>query len=462
MVIFMVALMLMIIFLIPILFSLKYDMKNGDLLKPSRIVATVHLVSIVPYLFMVSFNNETISSLVRNHKSMENLDITIAYYGLIQTLGFLAILLGLNSRAAKRIPAFFPYVGITYTRKQLWLSFVCAGFIGLGAFFLFLSKIGGLDYLLNHLEYRTFITAGNNYLTSLFSGLYIALAIIIYSLREKKTVIKYLLITILSLVTIFVFSSMGGRSSTIYLLFLIVLVFHYGVKRIKKIPLRGIFIVSMVVIYFIAVPLLRTPNAFESYSSNINELGKDIVENYEIVFTQTSYVDNYLLIVTYFDIDKLWLGSSYRDLLTAPIPSSLIPNKAPVDDGVYLRTIAEGRDVRPSMSYDDLYQSSWPPETLGIMYMNFWIPGVLIGMYLLGVIYKIFYHYMIFSKYNIFSILIYSNILFSFHLSNLRIVQTLTNIIVISLFFILFFRVKFGAIYKFQDERYNLEVNGER
>lgn len=451
MVIFMVALILMIIFLTPIIFSLKYDLKKGDLLKPSRIVAALHLVSIVPYLFLVSFNNELISPLVRNHKSMGNLDITIAYYGLIQALCFISILLGLNSNAAKKIPKFFPYIGVKYTRRQLRLSFIMAGLIGGGAFFLFLSKIGGLNYLLNNLEYRTFIIAGNNYLTSLFSCLNIALAILIYSLKEKKTYTKLLFIIILCVASILIFSSMGGRSSTIYLMFLILLVVHYGVKRIRKIPRKAIFIAFLMIIYFIAIPIIRTPGAFEYYSKNINQLEKDIRENYEIIFTQTSYVDHYLLILNYFDIDKLWLGASYVDLLKAPIPSSLISNKPPVDDGVYLRTIAEGMDVRPSLPYKDLYKSSWPPETLGIMYMNFWIPGVIIGAYLLGVIYKTFYNYMVNSKYNIFSILIYSNILFSFHLSNLRIVQTLSSIILIFLFFILFYRIRFDPIYKFKE-----------
>ncbi|MGE7647251.1 O-antigen polymerase [Peribacillus frigoritolerans] len=448
MVIFSVAFILMAIFLVPILSSLKDDLKKGDFLKPSRLVASMHLVSIVPYLFIVAFDNDIVSPLVRNHKSMVNLDSTIAYYGLIQTLAFISILLGLNSGVTKRIPRFFPYIGITYTRKQLRVSFVMAVLIGLGAFFLFLSKIGGLNYLLNNLEYRTFIIAGNNYLTSLFSCLFIALAILIYSLREKKSITKILLVITLSIVIILVFSSMGGRTSTVYLMLLIVLVFHYGVKRIRKIPLRAVFIVLLMVIYFIAIPLIRTPGSFEYYSNNINQLGKDVRENFEIIFTQTSYVDHYLLIVNYFDIDNIWLGSSYVDLLTAPIPSTLIPNKAPVDDGVYLRTIAEGRDVRPSMPYEELFKSSWPPETLGIMYMNFWIPGVIIGMYLLGIIYKVFYNYMVFSKYSIFSILIYSNVIYSFHLSNLRIVQTLTEITLIIIFFIMFFRIRLDSIYK--------------
>ncbi|MGQ7148454.1 hypothetical protein ACUOA8_59935, partial [Escherichia sp. SS-MK2] len=76
------------------------------------------------------------------------------------------------------------------------------------------------------------------------------------------------------------------------------------------------------------------------------------------------------------------------DLFKAPLPRSIYPEKPPVDDGMYIRTIAEGYNVTPSRPVQELYASSWPPETLGSMYANFWIPGVVFGMYILGIIYK--------------------------------------------------------------------------
>ncbi|MGQ7112601.1 hypothetical protein ACUOFC_34980, partial [Escherichia sp. TWPC-MK] len=67
-------------------------------------------------------------------------------------------------------------------------------------------------------------------------------------------------------------------------------------------------------------------------------------------------------------LQNVWLGKSYLDLFKAPLPRSIYPEKPPVDDGMYIRTIAEGYNVTPSRPVQELYASSWPPETLGSMY----------------------------------------------------------------------------------------------
>jgi oligosaccharide repeat unit polymerase len=244
-----------------------------------------------------------------------------------------------------------------------------------------------------------------------------------------------------------ILSSLGGRKSTIELVFISLLVWHYGVKRIRKIPFfKTIAIIALLCLYFIAIPLIRAPGGFEYYTNNMGQLWEDIYSNGETLIKQTSYVDHYLLVINYFDSETYWWGKSFIDLLTAPIPSSIYPNKPPVDEGVYLRTIAEGYNPVPPTAYSDLYQSSWPPETFGVMYMNFGFLGVILGMYILGAIYRFIYEYMNRSSFSLYSIIIYGIVLFSFHLSNLRIVQFGIEFLWLTLFFMIVFGLKIKRI----------------
>src|SRR5690606_26344605 len=106
---------------------------------------------------------------------------------------------------------------------------------------------------------------------------------------------------------------------------------------------------------------------------NPEVLKSEIIEEIGSVTRSVSYIDHYLLVMEHFSVDNLWWGKSFIDILYASIPRKIFPDKPPVDDGVYLRSIAEGMDVTPPTPYKDMYQSSWPPETIGTMYMNFWI-----------------------------------------------------------------------------------------
>jgi hypothetical protein len=216
---------------------------------------------------------------------------------------------------------------------------------------------------------------------------------------------------------------MGGRVSAIMLVVVSVLTWHYTVRRIIGIPLWAYTLILLFVPYFVAMPLLREPGAALRYSRQHERLWQDIQANLYKVVTQLSYVDTYVFIVNHFDTTNLWLGRSYLDLVVAPIPSTMYPDKPPVDDGVYIRSLEHGMTVAPGMPYRLLFQSSTPPETLGLSYLNFWWPGVIIGMYLLGTVYKAAYAYMARSSYSLHSIYVYASIMLGFQFTNLRIVN---------------------------------------
>jgi len=138
-----------------------------------------------------------------------------------------------------------------------------------------------------------------------------------------------------------------------------------------------------------------------------------------------------MTIIDYFKTHALWLGKSFIGLVTAIIPSSLYTGKPPVDDGTYLYSICQGRtNIVPPMSFGNLDGSSYPLETFGSMYANFGIVGLFVGMIVLGGIYGYAYRKIKKNSYDLFSVVIYTQIIFTFQLSTLRIFQLFEIIVV--------------------------------
>jgi hypothetical protein len=438
------ATLLLVLFVSPlVVVATRRRGEERDLCAPVVIAAGVHLITVVPYLFLLASDEEVMQPLVRSHPGVEDLGVAVVRYGAIQAIGFLALLAGLSARWPGLIARQLPTPSASFGGTRCTLAFVTALLIGGISYVSFLNSIGGLGVLLYNLDRRTALAAGSGYLLSLLSMLPFALLILIYSMRLRRTPLKIALIGLMILVTAAVYSSFGGRRLTVELCLFALLVWHYGVRRIRRITWQAPVLLLLLIPYLVAIPLLRSTGAVEYYSQKPNELGGEIVANLKRAVTDLSSIDTYVFITSYFTLDNLWLGRAYMDLLVAPIPSGILPDKPPIDDGVYLVTLATQRNVTPGTPFADLVPTSWPPETLGTLYMNFWIPGVLIGMYLLGGSYGVAYRYMQLSDFSLLSIILYGNVMLTFGFSNLRIVQTLVNVTLAVAFFAVFFGMRY-------------------
>ncbi|WP_368895041.1 O-antigen polymerase [Priestia megaterium] len=438
MIIAFIAFLLLIVLLVPMI---RWRKQGGEIFAPRMVAFFFLIITTIPYLFTISGNNFIIYPLILNKIGLNNLNQSIAYFALILVIGSLSLLLGLKVPLIEKFTKVPVIARIESEKRYLFAFFITFG-LGFSGYLLFLQQVGGFNSLVTNLNIRAQLTAGNGYIMSFTSSL-LMMSIVCYicSFRFKKTFLKYLFLILLVLCVAFILSSFGGRKQTLQLIAFCLIAWHYGVKRFKRIPIKIWLMVPFLLIYIIAIPILRSPAGVDYYINTPGALIEEIGDNTGKLTQQISYVDNYLLIFNHFSINNIWLGRSFIDLLYSPIPSSIFPNKPPGDEGVYLQTILRNWyvEVKPSMPFKELYPSSFPSETLGTMYMNFWIPGIVVGMFLLGVIYKLAYYYMRRSNYNGFSIMVYCFIMLNFHLSNLRIAQTLMSIIIILFFFIILF-----------------------
>jgi len=436
------ALILLLIFLAPSVLSRGSTGPFGDRFGPARMAAALHIITTIPYLLLVSRDAAVVSSLILKHPSIPDLDVAIIWYAAVQGLAFVMLMLGISTRFPAGIVRKFPIVGESEKPKRVYIAAAVFLVVGFVSYIVLIRTIGGADYLINNLHRRGRLAQGLGYLSSLVPVFSFGILLLIYSWRYRPSLIKFVAVCVTVPLAVVMFSSFGGRKLTLHLLVFGVLVWNYGVRPIRRVVWKGILLSLVVIPYFVAMPLLRSQGGVERFISSPALLGSEIVANLSKAVTGLSYVDSYLFIINHFQPDRIWWGRTYLDLVTAPIPSSLYRDKPPIDDGVYVRTLVGGEEVRPPTSRRELYPSSWPPETLGTMYMNFWIPGVLLGMFILGCVYRGAYEYMRWSKYTLFSILSYGVILANFHLSNLRIVQVSTRLTMMVMLFTLLFGAK--------------------
>jgi len=398
---------------------------EGTRLSSIKIFIYLNLVSVSFFLLIVCFDLDYINYLVLESLGYRRVGPVFVEFSVLYSVFILVVCIGYGvkkrvSLFEKKVLGFFEFSDFNY------YSFGVVLFLfGLCGYFLFLDEIGGFLYLLENISKRASLTSGNGYLLATFRFFNIACMFLVYSYSLDRRKFKLLTLLFVVFITVIVYSTLGGRKPAMQLLITLLIVWNYVVFKVRltniKVVLLGIFLF----VYFFMVPSLRSDNKLIEIDFGRYDILGTLVESVKENIGHISYVNSYVLVVGCSETDKLWLGASYLDLLYALMPRSVYKDKPPVDDGVYLRSIAAGYEVEPSMPYWRLFQGSWPLETFGASYMNFSIVGLFVFGGLLGYIYKTVYLYLKLSGFSLFSILLFSHVVLNFHFSNLRIVQLL-------------------------------------
>jgi hypothetical protein len=281
------------------------------------------------------------------------------------------------------------------------------------------------------MDSRTSVIAGTGYIQGLFSLLaYLSVGFLIFSYKNKQISFKNKLYLILIIILIFgLLASTGGRKNSIILILYVAVLWHFNIKNIKIFTVTNISVGLLLILFISAMPLLRTSGASEFYMSNPSIFLQDAVNNSGLFFKRFSDIDRSLFIYDYFNISNLWLGASFKDILTAPIPRSLFPDKPPVDEGVYIYNLLYGNIIEPGTSLQKLLKVGLPTSTITNMYINFYYPGIIVGSIMMGYLIKYFYNLLIISNYSPQSTFLYTNVIFgNLAITNLRIVGFLTII----------------------------------
>jgi len=397
-----------------------------DVFAPLYVVTALNLLN-APYLVLVALDRSYLApEALYSPWVRGDLEGAMAGFVAVASAGFLAMVGGMFSSLGPALALALPRLDpARFTAARCYRAILLTAAAGILAYAYFLSRIGGLSRLWVVLYNRTLVTAGTGYISFAYTLLFASLGVLLaYSLRFRMTAARRAAVVVGIVMVAAVLSSTGGRSGAVTVIVFAMMTVHYGVRRFRRLLTPRTALLGAVLFVFILVmPLFRLSRSHERYSDHPGLLVSDAVRSLGQVAPQFSVADRGMVIVRYFRPDRLWWGASYLDLLVAPIPRTMMPDKPPVDEGVYLTAIGAGVEVRPSMPARRLPVSAQPMGTW-ITYMNFGLPGFVLGMFLCGAVVGAAYRYMQRCRYTPHAVYLYGFVAMNgFSLSNLGLVS---------------------------------------
>lgn len=275
-----------------------------------------------------------------------------------------------------------------YNIKSISIILILIGIISY-TFIVFLK--GGFSGLIEALTGRVEAYAGLAYFIKL-TGLTAIGAIMLLGIGYKKTSLILILASFLML------ASFGGRAGAFFgSIFPYLVFYHYQVRRLKIIKLVPLAIAT--IIFAIGLGNYRLYRETRINFSGFYDLLSNIANNQQGGEILPSLIGSLMN----GNIDYQF-GSTFVNIIFAPIPSSLWPNKPQIDESGIVGKALMGSEY-------------WglPPGPYGISFFNFGFIGVILFAFLTGVFVQRIYYRFILTEANseigkIFYVLIISSV----------------------------------------------------
>ena len=436
------------IFIITCYFFLLYFLtykKHSRLnfLSPIKLISFLYLIRNIPYLLFTSIDQSYFNEYVLDYfRIFTNISLEDAFlkYTWIQTVAFISLLIGIKviKLPKSTYSTFRKSLNLNYNVLKLAVN--TAFLIGFIGFLIFLDNVGGLNLLINNLVDRVTMQSGQ-YAIKLKPLLSIATVFSIYLIKlgggkniDKLRSVIFLIITLL------IFSSTGGRKESLYLIAIATAAYHFYVKQFSFKNIRNyktFLLIGLIISYIFVIPLVRSKDGVDKLISGEVSL----IESIKIpeLFSTLSYTYIDVFTVNHFSHKNSW---DFSSLLT--IPSNIFdrkeaPLRPPMDEGVYFVTsVTRGGDYKPLSPRNTLREFSFPIENMGFAYANALLLGVIIFFFLQGLIFGKLYSKLINSGNNVYMLYIYIFCIFNFNFSSLRIMNLLTLLFLLLIFYLIY------------------------
>jgi len=311
---------------------------------------------------------------------------------------------------------------------------------GIFAWFIYMKFLGGFAYFFSNLYIRGELTRGTGYFMGFWMNLIQISVIVVFFLlvRTKKTsFFKKTLAILLSTICFFILVSLGGRNPGIMLLWSILLFFNFFNKKINPFNYKIVLLLISLFVFSLFLGEIRSKNYEQTSDFSFNSVISEAFESAGKTFVVYSGgLERKILVTAYVSNKGHWLGSSYKDIFKAPIPRSWYPEKPPVDDGMYIWSIALGRTITPPKKIEELDVSSWPiGNWMGMM--NWGLPGLIFFSFLSGLLMNASYYAFQRSEKHLFLFFVYSYCVYrgGIQFDNLGIVSFLTKMLFLHISF---------------------------
>lgn len=404
------------------------------LLSPIAIILLISLFKVVPYSYLSYVFPEIIGIGVRQSIGARSITELITEFNLLYGVFiacFIAAFMFFGGRYEQRK---FIELGKQWLRLYskpslniiITLSVLSAILFGVK-----LQVIGGLSATIigDNLDRYT-ISKGIGYIVApadLLISITTLLAIIRYNDSRRK--VDFCIFISLFLFSVFSLSLGGGRKALLQHIIILLAFWCLAGGRIHYFSFRFLVVISFSIAYFLLLLQLRMGgNEGNLVLRNYRDFG---VFGYFMTFISNfSYNDTYYFLIDYFSASPVYMGRTFIDLLYAPLPSGIFPDKPPIDEGLYVKALASWVYVAPPVPASAFVGlGSWPPETFGNFIMNFGVYSVWMGGLLYGFC---IYLIMRIARYVGISLITIYIVYFSalnFQISNLRLVNLITIVV---------------------------------
>ena len=315
-------------------------------------------------------------------------------YGLI---GYASFVLGYRVKIFRKIGKVLPYFSINRANRPLLITVGILYFL-ISIFGLYLYGIDTLFYVLTHPQTRIETLAGTGYLFFAVQ-FYLTAVLLLYtyhldSRRPSRIWGLFLWLLPLSVLTF------GGRTHLmgIWLAMLIIYVLKQHRPKFMKILTYSVLIISMTGLYFIYRQFITSNEGIGSYG-DLHDTPLTFL--WSMRHTLVPF-DNLL---AYLDVFRGNLnyqyGSPFIEILYYITPGNILDLK-PLEPGVELAQVI----------YPDLTDGTGTPYTIiGFLHNNFSLPGIIAGMFLVGVSLSVLNSYLRNNREQNSVIIIYSIVL---------------------------------------------------
>jgi len=405
-------------FLLLYFFAYKLAGKS-ELFSPLKFVAIKFALTNLPFILFIAFNRGTFfkNILLVCHVK---LDDAFLKYSLIQTVAFISLCAGILIFKGRKPLVSPPADNYNYLNTKI-LAFVFFA-IGILAYAIFLSRIGGLGYLLHHMNQRIELQSGQ-YVLILLPFMVISCLLLLLCIKLRNRILDKVILLVFAAVTVFIFSSFGARKSAVLFVITFLVAMHYTIGYIKfnrkSVAVGGVLLAS-VLFYLFIIPVLRESSGSDK---SINQSLAANARARKVVYsTSYTYID--IFAANYFNAENAWYFKGFFAPVVVPFTKADKKQLPQIDQGVYFGSIIEFmKHYEPPMPRGVLSKTSWPTENFGFAYANLLLPGIIIFFFLQGMIFSMVYRFVDHDPKNAALQFLYVMVIFDFNFSSLRIAE---------------------------------------
>jgi len=403
-----VSFMLILSIIVLLIIFIFRSVKKHQFFNPGVIVATLFLLEYgLRPLYLLIFQNLNILhvSLSRNEAIiLVNKGLLYSLIGIISF--YIGYKLNMKVRFARR-----HFIRDNWNFFRVEVIVIVFSLIGLALWCLYIVSIGGFQSAFYFMAtYRAGFTGVGTFVRFLMWGIFLQpVATLIWCAYIWKTGRSSHLIWIQVLGSVLILISLGGREKLCLFILTIAALRHFLMKRLGTrsiITLLGFLIVGALIMGIFRGTTVRGFERLRFYERLSVKTGS-VGLLADSVIREFPEFDAFIAILTAVpELIPVQYGRCIVELAIAIIPSTLLPFKIGKIEIIGLRL---SKIFEP-----EKYILGWgyAPSLLGLFYMNFLLPGIIIGMFLFGIFCRWLLELHLRNKNSITITLLYSVTLF--------------------------------------------------